>query len=65
MNNSKVVNSNPRPIAQNRDYLEDPRNPLSEKGQISGDRDIGSDRQCARVVRRWTSASLRLRRLRS
>ena len=65
MNNSKGTDPNPRTIAQNRDYLEDPQNSVSEKVQVSGDRDIGTGRQCSRVPRRWTSASLRLRRLRS
>ena len=65
MNKSKAVNPNPKKNSQNPDYLEDPQNPVSEKVQVNGDRDIGSGRQCSRVARRWTSASLRLRRLRS
>lgn len=65
MDNSKALNSNPRKIAQNRDYLKDTQNSVSEKVHVSEDRDIGGGRQCSRVARRWTSASLRLRRLRS
>ena len=65
MNNSKTLNSDARTIVQGRDCLEDPQSRVSEKIRVREDKFIQNDKRCSRVARRWNSASLRLRRLRS
>lgn len=65
MNNPKTLNPNAKALAQGRDCLVDSQSDVSQKIRISGGCGIGNDKRCSRVARRWTSATLRLRRLRS
>ena len=65
MDNSKILDCNTRATVRGRGYMEDPQSCGAEKVRDSEDKDTGNDKRCSRVARRWTSASLRLRRLRS